>query len=340
MAPMETASAEEDLGLRWAQEADDASSLDALDESAEAPDEPPEAPAAPGDEEEHDQDVLMEALAEFGVDELQEMCRRFVKCHACLTGMHEDLEAEHSALREENAGVHQSIALAMVAVRQSGVLLETAAPDGELALGAVGRLWESVRLKPGDTAAVLEAGQQAAQRLQDAWGPLRLNVAGYWNNVLGGAGAVGEPAPHKSTGHRADRAERTARRKQREKQAQGGEAPYQAEAEAEVALAEAASETARAPSRRIPVSANPIIIEAEVTTADKRSHTLQVRVAESIDCAAKRFVHEHTQRAWFEEPLAMWLKDAEAEAAKLPVEIQGDLVEIRKQYSKRTSSCD
>lgn len=59
-----------------------------------------------------------------------------------------------------------------------------------------------------------------------------------------------------------------------------------------------------------------------------------MRAADRCKEVAKRFVQEHSLKAWFEEPLTAWLKKVEADAEKFPVKIEADLMEIRKQHSK------
>mmetsp|Transcript_45479 Transcript_45479/g.85136 ORF Transcript_45479/g.85136 Transcript_45479/m.85136 type:complete len:88 (-) Transcript_45479:95-358(-) len=77
-----------------------------------------------------------------------------------------------------------------------------------------------------------------------------------------------------------------------------------------------------------------ILIEAELKLDDGSVQTVQVRAADRCKEVAHRFVMEHSLKAWFEEPLTKWLKKVEADAEKFPVKIQGDLMEIRKQFSK------
>lgn len=80
-----------------------------------------------------------------------------------------------------------------------------------------------------------------------------------------------------------------------------------------------------------------ILIEAKLKIDDGSCHSLQVRASDRCKDVAKRFVQEHSLKAWFEEPLTKWLKQAENDAKTFPVEVSGDLLEIRKQYSKSNS---
>jgi len=77
-----------------------------------------------------------------------------------------------------------------------------------------------------------------------------------------------------------------------------------------------------------------ILIEAKLKIDDGSTQTLYVRAADRCKEVAHRFVMEHSLKAWFEEPLTAWLKKVEADAVKFPVNIEGDLMEIRKQHSK------
>jgi len=77
-----------------------------------------------------------------------------------------------------------------------------------------------------------------------------------------------------------------------------------------------------------------LLIEALLKIDDGSVQTLHVRAADRSKDVARRFVQEHSLKAWFEEPLTAWLKKAEAEADRFPVTIEGDLMEIRKTHSK------
>lgn len=77
-----------------------------------------------------------------------------------------------------------------------------------------------------------------------------------------------------------------------------------------------------------------VLIEASITLEDGSVQTLQVRAADRCKEVAKKFVQEHSLKAWFEAPLTTWLKKVESDAAKFPVMVEGDLLEIRKTHSK------
>lgn len=81
-----------------------------------------------------------------------------------------------------------------------------------------------------------------------------------------------------------------------------------------------------------------ILIEAELTLDDGSVQTLQVRAADRCKEVAKSFIQEHSLKAWFTDPLTKWLKKVESDAVKFPVKVQGDLMEIRKQFGKSSGN--
>jgi len=85
-----------------------------------------------------------------------------------------------------------------------------------------------------------------------------------------------------------------------------------------------------------------ILIEAEITLDDDDIQTIKVRAADCCKEVSQNFVHEYSLRAWFVDPLTMWLEfwqkeftieQAEADAQKFPVKLTGDLRKIREQFS-------
>jgi len=78
-----------------------------------------------------------------------------------------------------------------------------------------------------------------------------------------------------------------------------------------------------------------VLIEASIKLEDGSVETLQVRAADRCKEVSHRFIHEHSLKAWFEQPLTAWLKKVEADAVKFPVKVEGDLVEIRKTHGKK-----
>eukprot|EP00401_Gymnodinium_catenatum_P078359 CAMPEP_0117495856 /NCGR_PEP_ID=MMETSP0784-20121206/20352_1 /TAXON_ID=39447 /ORGANISM="" /LENGTH=317 /DNA_ID=CAMNT_0005290799 /DNA_START=94 /DNA_END=1047 /DNA_ORIENTATION=+ len=292
------------------------------------------------------QDAFEEALSGLDLEELMEMGRRLTKCHMGLLGMLEDLEAEQVALKEENANLHQRISLAMKDVHAlnftQATTAETSPQFGSLA--SVGRLWESVRLKPGDAAVVAEVGQQAAQRLQEALGPLRPSqrlqealgplrqgATELWN-ATGMNGMAAKDPPRKS------------HRKPRDKVRRASNARTD-DVLTDVAPSEKPGPAPSVPTvsvscvpvkKKIPAPVvETVIIEAQIKLTDGSSHSLHVYMVDSCESAARRFIHDHMQRAWFQEPLTEWLKRAETDSETLPVKIEGDLAEIRREHTRR-----
>jgi len=96
---------------------------------------------------------------------------------------------------------------------------------------------------------------------------------------------------------------------------------------------EAAKEEAAKKAAEEQISST-ILIEAELTLEDGSTETLQVRAADRCKEVAKNFIQEHSLKAWFTEPLTKWLKQVESDAVKFPVQVKGDLMEIRKQHGR------
>jgi len=80
--------------------------------------------------------------------------------------------------------------------------------------------------------------------------------------------------------------------------------------------------------------ASTILIEAQLTLDDGTEQTRHVRAADRCKEVSARFIKEHSLKAWFEQPLTNWLKKVESDADKFPITIEGNLLEIRKLYSK------
>merc|ERR1712083_328230 len=77
-----------------------------------------------------------------------------------------------------------------------------------------------------------------------------------------------------------------------------------------------------------------ILIEAQIKLDDGSAQTLVLRATDRCKEVADAFVKEHSLKAWFKDPLTKWLKQVEADALKFPVEIEAELMEIRKEHSK------
>eukprot|EP00929_Paragymnodinium_shiwhaense_P109971 TRINITY_DN7661_c0_g1_i1.p1 TRINITY_DN7661_c0_g1~~TRINITY_DN7661_c0_g1_i1.p1 ORF type:complete len:425 (+),score=133.54 TRINITY_DN7661_c0_g1_i1:85-1359(+) len=109
-------------------------------------------------------------------------------------------------------------------------------------------------------------------------------------------------------------------------------------ADAAAAEAAAASSASAAPAEDTSGAeqiSSTILIEASIKLDDGSVQNLQVRAADRCKEVAHRFVQEHSLKAWFEEPLTTWLKKVEHDAEKFPVQVDGDLLEIRKTHSKK-----
>merc|ERR1712206_32934 len=78
-----------------------------------------------------------------------------------------------------------------------------------------------------------------------------------------------------------------------------------------------------------------ILIEAKLKLGDGTVEVLQVRAADRCKEVAQRFVQKHSLKVWFQDPLTEWLKKVENDAVTFPVELEADLNEIRKSFSKK-----
>merc|ERR1712063_150278 len=78
-----------------------------------------------------------------------------------------------------------------------------------------------------------------------------------------------------------------------------------------------------------------ILIEAKLKLDDGTVEVLQVRAADRCKEVAQRFVQKHSLKVWFQDPLTEWLKKVENDAVTFPVELEADLNEIRKSFSKK-----
>lgn len=214
---------------------------------------------------------------------------------------------------------------------------------------------------------VQEAGQQVvqtAQKIQSALGPLWARTQGLirekqteaqtaWAGVLAARSAPPKTEPKKSgkkSGKRsggypdagaAEPAASAAAASSSEAPPAAVEVPAASAADGEaVAPAAAATEAAETnDGNRMPGAeeriASTILIEAKLTIDDGSELTLYVRAEDRCKDVAHKFVQDNSLKAWFQEPLTKWLKKVENDAVTFPVQVQGDLLEIRKQFSKK-----
>lgn len=182
---------------------------------------------------------------------------------------------------------------------------------------------------------VVEVGQQAAQRIHDAFGPLREGASDFWNAARKSTSAS-QINKHPSKARRSSKAKDRKSQNSQIDRAASDEATLEEQDLVSFALPPTVQPQFIPMKKKIPTPAvNTVIIEALVKITDDSNHNLIVTMLDTCDSAARRFIHNHMQRAWFEEPLAAWLRQAESDAVTLPVKIEGDLKEIRKQHSKR-----
>lgn len=80
-----------------------------------------------------------------------------------------------------------------------------------------------------------------------------------------------------------------------------------------------------------------ILIEAQLRFDDGSVQPLSVRAADRAKDVSGRFIQEHSLKAWFQDPLTKWLKQVEEDAEHFPVQVEADLEEIRKKYSKKAA---
>eukprot|EP00401_Gymnodinium_catenatum_P079829 CAMPEP_0117491502 /NCGR_PEP_ID=MMETSP0784-20121206/18100_1 /TAXON_ID=39447 /ORGANISM="" /LENGTH=331 /DNA_ID=CAMNT_0005286295 /DNA_START=76 /DNA_END=1071 /DNA_ORIENTATION=- len=282
------------------------------------------------------EDAFQEALSGLGLEELQEMGRRLTKCHMGLLEMLEEFEAEQVELKAENASLHRRISVVMKDVHTLDLTQASGAessPERRRSLASVGRFWDSVRLKPGDAAVVAEVGQQAAQRLQEALVPLRQGATDFWNATGMNGMVAKETAPPKESHPEPKDKVRVAGEHQTLESAKDVVPSENTDLAPPVPAAQGGYAPAK---RKIPAPVvDIVIVEAQVKIADGSSHTLHVHMVDSCEAAARRFIHDHSQRAWFQEPLTEWLKRAETDAQTLPAKVEGDLAGMRKEYSRR-----
>merc|ERR1719240_2286894 len=79
-----------------------------------------------------------------------------------------------------------------------------------------------------------------------------------------------------------------------------------------------------------------LLIAAKLKLDDGSVQTLRMLVFDRCKNVSQRFVEEHSLKSWFKDPLTEWLKKVEDEALTFPAYVNGDLEEIRCQFSKKS----
>lgn len=77
-----------------------------------------------------------------------------------------------------------------------------------------------------------------------------------------------------------------------------------------------------------------ILIEARIKLDDGSVQVVRVSARDRCKDVAARFVRENSLKAWFEDPVCRFLKQAEEDAETFPVLVEGELLEIREQFKR------
>lgn len=287
---------------------------------------------------------LEEAFAVLTYEELQLMAVRLTKCHEGFHEMLQEAEDEKEHLRRETTELNNNIGLAMQGIHRQ----------------------EREKTKPKKAVVAVKVGMAWNNLNQQVWGNLHQQVAQKTKGILSkgteliSAKALRNSDDKENQKQATREARQAARRQAREARKQAEAEQEQRDQEAEAAepnvpaaikspekkprtpvkpLAAPPVIVARDPAsvvkrKPIVVMASTVVLEAKLTIADGSCHMLHVHMTDSCEEAAKKFILEHSQRQWFEKPLAAWLKRAEADATKLPSRIEASLAELRKQHSK------
>lgn len=331
MAVMVPSIAKDDLGQDGGSEEADEVTEEAPDnESEETEDESP-------DHIRDTREALEEAFAALSMDELKEIAMRLTKCNEGFYEMLHEAEQEQEELRQEAAQLNESISFAMQDIHRQ----------------------ETAKSKPPDVA-VAEAGQKAVQTLQHLHQKAVKKATGLvdkGSDLINAAKTkhaevVAAREERRQTAKQKKQAAANKRQskssasqrteeKKKEQKTNPGEANKTQDSPTEASPANDGAAGPQAPADVILKKTKPVlstdstvVIEARVTTSDGKTHTLHVRMADSCEEAGHRFIHEHSQRAWYTEPLIAWLKRAEADATKLPLRVEASLSELRKQHNK------
>mmetsp|Transcript_3257 Transcript_3257/g.7681 ORF Transcript_3257/g.7681 Transcript_3257/m.7681 type:complete len:525 (+) Transcript_3257:77-1651(+) len=109
------------------------------------------------------------------------------------------------------------------------------------------------------------------------------------------------------------------------------------EAVAAPAAAAGTAAVAKLPKEEKEEVPSTVLIEARLKLADGTVATCRVSAADRCKDVAARFVSENSLKSWFEAPLKDYLMSAEQNAEQFPVELEDDLMEIKRRYAERTA---
>lgn len=100
-----------------------------------------------------------------------------------------------------------------------------------------------------------------------------------------------------------------------------------------------ASDDAAAVSSTSPVNeTSSLLLEVELTLDDSPCGVLRMRASDRCREVADNFVSDNSLKEWFKQPLEKYLKEEENNAAKFPVYLKADLMEIRGKYSSQKTT--
>lgn len=313
------------------------------------------------DVEEEERKALEEALSGLSDEDLKMMAVRLSKCNGGFHEMLQEAELEREELQKEKVELNASIARAMQEVHRR----REAKPPSLAERVVVKRAVETIQTINNMQSQVwTNLHQQVAQKSQTF---LDKGAAFLANRKLANTEAWTEKGKKKKDPEAKLKKKAEKAAKKAAEEAKSGDAANQAkdgvkseakdkadtidEAKAKLKKTEFPSESENMPEKvaaasafRVPttvvkrkpvvVISAAVVIEATLTITDGSSHVLNVHMTDSCEDAAKKFIQQHSQRAWFEAPLTAWLKKCEAEATKLPSRVEASLPELRKQHSK------
>jgi len=302
------------------------------------------------------QEAAMEAFAELSRDELQEMARRLTKCNEGFQEMLREALDEQEQLRQETGELNEFISKAMQEVHRREQLRAKSAEAAvqEVRQQAGQKLGKLHRGLLKRASGLLDKGQDLlnnakASGLVDRGQDFIANAKARHAEVV-----AAQLASQRRSGTRRAAARRRPKASPQRPEPQAPQQQEQAVSSAEAGAAGLAAAWAeQSPLANGKVHSGParasdvvlkkrpvlstdstVVIEATIMLPGGNTEVLLVRMTDSCERACRCFLEEHKQRKWFEEPLIAWLKQAEAEATKLPLAVEGDLPEIRKQHAK------
>lgn len=291
---------------------------------------------------------IEQAVADLKYEDLQGIKIRLQRSHAALSELLQELTTENTGLIEENESLKKAIEFV---VAESPGVEDSLDSAQETPMAFVTRMWEKV--KPRDAGVTMsehvgeirksllgEDGHPSdlGQQLMERFTTLRETGESIWSAMQGDAVQIQcrsyqDEQESQSTFPPSDRS--------RDESSSSEFAPTSKveEVPAVTPVAPPVPETPAASETKKPTDENDddnLLIAAKLKLDDGSVQTLRMLVFDRCKNVSQRFVEEHSLKSWFKDPLTEWLKKVEDEALTFPAYVNGDLEEIRCQFSKKS----